>query len=237
MKGTISWRAAAALLAGALAVPCTAHAQPDSWAGPYLGVTGVYAFTNGAIDNDYDQDGLLVYSSQRQFEKIFGGVRAGYNFAITGNLLLGVESDLTFSDGSNSAAPALENRLPSATADRYGLSSLWGARVRLGVPAGAFLPYVSAGIVAGRFSTGWDSVPADEFLGRGSGTAVGYSLGAGVEYAVSPQWRVHAGYRFADFGTSHIPVREEDGFTTVFDAELQTHAIVFGVTYAFGPRN
>ena len=99
------------------------------------------------------------------------------------------------------------------------------------------MPYLSAGIAAGHFSTGWDSVPADTFLGRGSGTAIGYSLGAGVEYAVAPNWRVHAGYRFADFGKSRIMVREADGFTTVFDAELQTHAIVFGVTYTFGPRN
>ena len=237
MKSAISCSAAAALLAGALAAPCIAHAQTDDWTGPYLGVTGVYAFTNGAIINDYDQDGLLIYSSQRHFEQAFGGVRAGYNFALTGNLVLGVESDLLFSDGKNAPAAALENRLPSATADRYALTSLWGARMRLGVPAGAFLPYLSAGIAAGHFSTGWDSVPADAFLGRGSGTAIGYSLGAGVEYAVAPNWRVHAGYRFADFGTSRIMVREADGFTTVFDAELQTHVIVFGVTYAFGPRN
>ena len=82
MKSAISCSAAAALLAGALAAPCIAHAQTDDWTGPYLGVTGVYAFTNGAIINDYDQDGLLIYSSQRHFEQAFGGVRAGYNLRL-----------------------------------------------------------------------------------------------------------------------------------------------------------
>jgi opacity protein-like surface antigen len=105
------------------------------------------------------------------------------------------------------------------------------------VPTAGAQADLAGGITAARLRTGWDSTPADDIYGRGSRTAIGYTLGTGLEYAATPNLRLHAEYRFSDFGTTRVTVREYDGFTSDFDIDLHTHMIVFGASYAFGPRN
>lgn len=224
-------------LTAAAAMSAPAHAAPSHWSGFYAGVTGVYAFTDGAMTNDYYGDASFIYSSARQFSEGMYGVRAGRNVAISDSLILGVEADVALSTRSYATSPSLENGLSTITEDLYDLTHVSTARLRLGLPQGAFMPFVTAGVAAGRFRTGWDSVPRDSFFGRGSKTAIGFTAGAGLDYAAMPNVRLHVEYRYTDFGTTHVTVVENDGFATTFNADLHTHAIVFGASYAFGPRN
>jgi outer membrane immunogenic protein len=230
---------AAAAAMTALAMVPTAGAQADTadWTGGYIGVTGVYAFTSANAYNDYLANGNLIYTSEIDFDDIAGGARLGHNFSLGDGLIFGVETDIAVAGKDYARAPTLELGIPYPTEDLYNISNSWSARVRLGKPVGVLLPYLTGGITAARLRTGWDSTPADDIYGRGSRTAIGYTLGTGLEYAATPNLRFHAEYRFSDFGTTRVTVREYDGFTSDFDIDLHTHMIVFGASYAFGPRN
>ena len=66
---------------------------------------------------------------------------------------------------------------------------------------------------------------------------VGWTVGVGLEYALTPNWSVKGEYNYMDFGT------ERNRFTTVVfpvnsyhDTDIRQHVSVvkFGVNYRFG---
>ncbi len=225
-------------VASLLAVAATpASAQQDHWTGFYAGVSGAYSFADGAIYNDYFADGSLIYASQLDFGQALAGVRAGHNFDLPQGFLFGIETDLMFAGNGFAQTETTADGVLAGTDDLYSISHVWTARLRLGKPVGDLMPFITGGIAAARIRTGWDSIPPNDLFGRGSGTAIGFTAGAGLEYAIRDRLRLHAEYRYTNFGATVVPVREQDGFTSDFEMTLDTHAIVFGATYAFGPRN
>ena len=80
-------------------------------------------------------------------------------------------------------------------------------RARAGYAFGRFLPYVTGGVAIGSFYTdaqvfGTDLDGVTNFAASGtkSATRVGWTFGAGVEYAVNNHWSLRAEYRYTDFG-------------------------------------
>lgn len=228
-------RLAVAVTMAAAAAP--AAAQEHDWTGFYAGISGAYSFADATIYNDYFADGSLIYASQLEFTQGFGGTRAGYNFDLPQGVLFGIETDLMFAGKGFARVETTANGVLAGTDDLYNISHIWTARLRLGKPIGDMLPFITGGIAAARISTGWDSIPPDTLFGRGSGAATGLTAGAGLEYAILERLRLHAEYRYTNLGTTAVAVREQDGFTSNFDKTLDTHAILFGATYSFGPRN
>lgn len=228
-------RLAVAVTMAAAAAPATA--QQHDWSGFYAGVSGAYSFADAAIYNDYFADGSLIYASQLEFGQAFAGVRAGRNFDLPQGFVFGIETDLMFAGKGFARLETAANGVLAGTDDLYNISHVWTARLRLGMPRGDLLPFITGGIAAAHVRTGWDSIPPNDLFGRGSATAIGFTAGAGLEYAVHNHVRLNAEYRYTNLGTTALPVHEQDGFTSDFEKTLDTHAILFGATYAFGPRN
>jgi outer membrane immunogenic protein len=129
------------------------------------------------------------------------GVNLGANFTVADGIVLGVVGDIAWSnaDEQDGAPFAID----------------WNAslRGRLGFDGGAFLPYLTAGLaVAG---TEIDTV---------SETHVGWTVGAGVEFAVAENISVDLLYRYSDYGTVDYGF-EEFGLTS--------HAVTVGLNFKF----
>jgi outer membrane immunogenic protein len=70
---------------------------------------------------------------------------------------------------------------------------------------------------------------------NGNTMRVGYAVGAGVEYAFTPNWSVKVEYLFADLGRNNRTYLAPGGLAGfTFNNREQDHIIRAGVNYRFG---
>ena len=150
---------------------------PYSWTGFYIGAHAGYGFGNvdpklaGAPLDSFDINGFV------------GGVHAGYNYQMN-QFVLGVEADadLTSIHGST-FDPVL------GATDKLSVPWQGSVRGRLGYAWDRFLLYGTGGVAF-----------ADAKLAGGNSKGlVGWTLGAGVEYAFTDSLSGRVEYRYSDF--------------------------------------
>jgi outer membrane immunogenic protein len=165
-------------------VPARAYTKASAidpaynWTGFYAGVHAGYGLggTEWQILN-IRTDGAL------------GGIQAGYNQQI-GNLLLGIEADISFSGiKGNRTVSILNQATLSQTSQINWLSTVTG---RVGFANGRWLTYAKGGFAWANEDHGYDvqvSVPGpDRLTLSGSETRRGWIVGAGMEYALANNW-------------------------------------------------
>jgi outer membrane immunogenic protein len=182
---------------------------------------------------------------------ISGGAHAGYNWQF-GSMVTGLEGDfegtslrkssncLTADAGVGNASPGA--CFPSALAYSYRTALPWqsSARARLGYAFDRFLVYGTGGVAIADISTRYtQSVPGFGGLEMGAQsfdrTAVGFTVGGGVEYAINANWSARAEYRFSDFGKVSNPVTSAGLFWNGYANRhsVEDNAVLFGVSYKF----
>jgi outer membrane immunogenic protein len=191
---------AADLIIEAPAAPAAELSSGTDWTGFYVGANigygaGTIEVTNLPIDEE-DVGGYFI------------GAQAGYNFQ-AGNLVFGIQSDLTVAGVENDEDPA-------DTVDWFGSTT-----GRVGLALDSMLPYVKAG-VAYAGGTGNNDGFED------SASSVGWTAGLGVEVTVADNISVFAEYDYYDFGTAEFSF---DG--TDVDAETTLHTIKTGLNFKF----
>jgi len=148
-----------------------------NWTGFYLGVNGGGGFGRSSWDSTggFDLTGALA------------GGTIGYNYQY-GRAVIGAEGDIDWSGmkGSTTAGCAAGCQ----TSDSW-LSTVRG---RLGYAADRFLPYVTGGAAFGNIQA---STPG--FAGS-STTNLGWTVGAGIEFALAGNWTAKAEYLYVDLG-------------------------------------
>ncbi len=188
------------------------------WQGFYAGghLGGAWSTVNPA-------ENILLLDSGGSFpvstfsnSGIFGGVQLGYNVQV-GNLLYGIEGD--FGGMDNSAN--VQYTEPNNTARVLSVKSTGGfygdVTGRGGILIGNALIYAKGGFA---FFSGDVRVsdPTDG-LYQNSGTFTGWTLGGGIEYALSPNWTMKAEYLYFDFDNGNFSCctgvsRIENSFAT-----------------------
>ncbi|MCC7347445.1 MAG: porin family protein [Variibacter sp.] len=156
---------------------------------------------------------------------VVGGLHVGYNYQM-GSMVLGVEGD--FEGSGVSGTRTLAAPFTSTTFDSRWQSSLRG---RVGVAWGQALLYATGGAAFGelryRYQVG--AGPSETF----SDTRVGYTVGAGIEYALSPNWSTRLEYRYTDYGSlTNASLVAAPGFSYTNRADF--HTLRAGVTWRFG---
>lgn len=201
-----------------VAAPFTAMAY--DWNGAYVGATAGYVFDYGTKATAYDAFGDSF--SERYLtgsEGFVGGFFAGYNHTID-SVLLGVEADIEYADTSSTRSTF--RGFAETGVDSGFQGSL---RARLGYTIDRTLVFATAGVsVADKEYTVVD--PTGAF--SNDSTRVGYTLGAGLEHAVTDQILIRGEYRYADYGDEDI----NTGAAT-YNFDSQTHALKAGVAYKF----
>lgn len=174
-------------------------APVGKWDGPFVGVFG--GFTRGTVSQpiNFDFTGMLL------------GVNAGANFSLENGIVLGVVGDVAW---SNATDPEL--LLPPGAFDMNWFGSVRG---RVGYDAGAFLPYLTAGLAAanGKLTASTGSVVA-------SNVHLGWTVGAGVEVQATENLSIDLAYRYSDYGARSYGV---------LDWEFVNHQVTAGLNWRF----
>jgi outer membrane immunogenic protein len=174
-----------------------------NWTGPYVGINAGGGWTRSSFGAPFAGDirttGGLV------------GATLGYNWQ-AGTLVYGLEGDIDWTNLRGSTACG-------ATSCDVRNSWLATVRGRLGLAMDRFMPYVTGGAAFGDIRTSVAGV------GTGSTTKAGWTLGAGVEFAVAQPWTVKLEYLYADLGRG--------GGVGGSDASFRANILRAGLNYRF----
>ena len=209
-----------------------------TWTGFYIG-----AFGGGVVAGDFRGTALAPLpplSASATAGGFTAGGTVGYNYQFSpGNgFVVGVEGDIGYSDISNrlnASFPGLGSATVRASTDDYFAT----IRGRLGYAFGPALFYVTGGgaFTTVRFSAGVNAPGL--FVGsvNTSRGASGYTVGGGVEYAITPSISAKVEYLYTEFdrNTYSLPgVAGLAGFTPQIRAGLDdVHQLKVGVNYKF----
>jgi outer membrane immunogenic protein len=212
---------AAAMATGALAADLPRKAAPYysapgfSWTGFYLGVNGGYAWgdtswSSTGVDTNYKVKGGL-----------FGGT-VGYNLQ-TGLWVWGAEGDFDFAQMTGSSNTGLG--VCSGTGCETRINWLATGRGRIGYANwDRWLPYITGGAAMGAIKM-TPNTGLNETKSR-----LGWTVGAGVEYAMLSNWSLKAEYLYVDLGKASCSVATCGVDTTV---KYNTSIVRAGVNYRF----
>jgi outer membrane immunogenic protein len=165
-----------------------------TWTGFYIGINGGYGF--GSADA-----GVGGSVDPRGF--VAGGT-LGYNLQ-TGVWVWGIEGDFNFS-GMKDDVAGIETKIPyfATLRGRIGYAG-WGN----------LMPYITGGATYAKL---------DVSGGGGSDSRLGWTIGAGLEYALFSNWSVKLEYLYADLGSFGI---------TGGDVDVKANIVRAGLNYRF----
>jgi outer membrane immunogenic protein len=190
------------------APPVAYVAPPFSWTGFYLGINGGGGWGSSHSD-------LAGHTSTSG--GIAGGT-VGYNLQM-GSWVFGLEGDIDWSDIGGSTT----NNCPSGCT----VTNKWlnTDRGRIGYALGSFLPYITGGLAVGDIRA---TVPG--FSGLTS-TQVGWTAGAGAEYAISGPWSAKVEYLHVDLGRFNCGL--SCGVTPTDNVSFHEDVVRGGINYRF----
>jgi outer membrane immunogenic protein len=228
LLGTVSLLAVTALAAGSAEaqMPNLFSGPAVNWTGPYAGIEGGYGWgSNRQTDPTGFNSGH--YSSSGG---IVGGT-LGYNWEMPNHLVLGAETDLSWAN----IAGQTSNAVCGGGAANYCESSLEGPfgtlRGRVGYSFGRIMPFVDGGLAYGKIHGGELGTTAN---GSGSSMRAGWTVGGGVEAALTPKWSAKLEYLRVDLGSGHT---FDDSFTGGGGAPENVHfdanVVRAGLNYRF----
>jgi outer membrane immunogenic protein len=245
-----------ALLLAALAIPASAAAASAQafgaydWTGPYVGVNAGYA------DGDFDLDALLQvpadsdffpedvaggdFPTMRSFEAdgYVAGIYGGWNVQM-GNIVLGLEGDIQYSDFSNSTdiagAPGGADINPNGVTElEFDVGYYGTVRGRVGWAWERLMVYATAGGALGSVNFDRDYRVGNNLLqADASNTRYGWAAGAGVEFALDEFWTVRGEYMRVDLGSDTFNTSYSDGTIglATIDTKFDTFRVGVGLRF------
>jgi outer membrane immunogenic protein len=179
-----------------------------SWTGFYLGINGGGGWGNSAWDRTggFDVSGGLI------------GGTIGYNWQ-AGQIVYGLEGD---ADWSGIKGTSTNGCAAGCTTNNDWIGT---ARGRLGYAFDRFLPYVTGGLAVGDIRA---STPG--FAGA-TQTNAGWTIGAGLEFAIACNWTAKAEYLHVDLGNFNCGL--SCGVTASDNVSYRAEIFRGGINYRF----
>jgi outer membrane immunogenic protein len=259
-KLTLAAAATAALSTGAMAadIPVDVPAAVPvayatyNWTGFYIGAnlgytwlqgdaayTGTPGFLAGVVGTGFAPGGFGLDANG-----VIGGAQLGYNIQFN-QFVVGVEADFMFADAQDSLtviSSAGATSLTTSASTR--LNWLGTVRGRVGVAFDRFLVYGTGGFAYGDVDvsgtiSGTGLFAGTLWSGSTSSTRTGWTLGAGVEWAFSPNITARLEYLYYDLGDVNVSVAPQTAAaaaTGVFATqrhEIDGHLVRAGVNFRF----
>lgn len=214
-------------------VPVAAQTVYD-WSGFYGGVFAGYGWgESNFVDNDFYNLAGEEFSLDPKGG--LAGITVGYNVQ-RGSIVFGLEGEVGYLglDGSVAQPSSPEDSFASINGGIY--ASLAG---RLGVALDRALIYAKGGVAVtganGKFDDNCDVGACGGGLlnASSSGAMVGYTIGGGIEYALSEQWTAKLEYAYLNFGDATASGVAAGGGTFTYGYDLSAHTVKLGLNYKF----
>lgn len=200
------------------------------WSGGYVGINAGYGWGSAdAVDlggNFFQEDAGQTLDVNT--DGFLGGVQAGYNWQ-SGAFVYGVEADLGYLGvrGDNFVVEDPDN-FGSTKLGVYG-----DLTARLGYAADTLLIYAKGGAAATHYKVSYGDLDGGDIdpdnSASKSGGRFGYTVGGGVEWAISEKWTTKLEYQYFDFGKVGLADIDGDDAKVKIDA----HTIKIGLNYRF----
>lgn len=225
-----------------------------SWSGFYVGAN----LGGGSLNSDFESGFGVVDSSSLNADLESLGFHAGYGETF-GSAYVGIEANISFFDHSRIRDAGLRGSGASVCSPFGGCMTITNARLeafdsnldlsgslkaRLAYPAGRFLPFLTAGIAVGDIETRY--IWLEETVRRGGGEPaarsvegeivtvtgldVGYVVGGGAQFALTPRFSVRAEYSFTDLGERSFALAGNRGEASF---EMELHELKLGASFHF----
>ncbi len=192
-----------------------------SWTGWYAG--GHFGYGGGSFGpgtNPAPLSGDFIQSSVTGF---IGGYQAGYNFQTANNAVIGFETDVTFGS-PRKFTPTPESNFETT------FNFLGTTRARLGLAVGTWLPYITGGLAYGKTRINeYDSF--GDFMFAKAANQWGWTIGAGLEFALTGNWTAKVEYNYLDLGTTTYDVSVPTPSQVTVDPKISL--VKLGLNYRF----
>lgn len=231
---------ASTFVTGAMAADAVVYEEPApvavtffSWTGGYVGLHAGYAWGR---ENDNLSDFILeetplpqavddepLTADEFDVDGFIGGAHAGYNWQ-SGNYVFGVEGDIDYADITGGS----DFDYVGDGDGRLGFKSDWqgSLRARLGYAMDTWLLYATGGIAFGHAEL---DASAEGVSATDDNTHIGWTVGAGVEKAFTPNWIGRLEVRYTDFGSEGYDLGD---FGEV-ESDWNQTAVTAGISYKF----
>ncbi|EJF91689.1 outer membrane protein [Bartonella tamiae] len=230
-----------------------------SWAGFYIGgqagwMQNDVKYSQNApfalnILNDYTGERYAEYTplpmNNEKKNSFSGGVYAGYNFMLSKHFLLGAEADIALYNYKNNDNLYIDNIYPYNYSlkkfylyeEKVKLSRSVSLRARIGYASSRFLTFATAGISSGTadYNIHIDGAQTSkEVYASNRKSMTGYTVGGGVEYALTDHILLRSEYRYTDYGRKGIKI-DGDQFITPAEFKIahKAHDVRLGIAYKF----
>ncbi|CAI2931871.1 outer membrane protein [Aminobacter niigataensis] len=194
------------------------------WSGAYAGLQAGYGSGSSTYIVDIFPNLFIPYDPKG----FFGGAYAGYNVEVKPGWIAGVEADLS-AGGLESGRTTVLNPRPTHEFGHADIVWQGALRARLGYDAGRVLPFATAGLALATYQ---HSVENEYIYDGFNRTTLGWTIGAGFDYALTNRLIARAEYRFSDYGTDHYD-RKFVGGALSHEVDLATQDVRIGLAYKF----
>lgn len=248
MFKTLLMSGAAIVLTGAVAraadiiEPPTVH----DWSGPYVGIQGGYGWGENDVEGkgegelplepvllSLDSDPIVEPSTDGSIglEGFLGGLHLGHNWQ-SDSFVFGVTGDLEYSgmDGDTDVFIEDDGELEKVGRISQDIDWLHSLRLRAGLAMDRTLVYVTGGLAVGHVEM--ESSDIDFGNEKESDTAWGWTLGGGLEYALSEELSGYVEYRYTDLEDTEVDLATPEIGEKV-EFENNFHAVRVGLSWHF----
>ncbi|MCX5576841.1 outer membrane protein [Kaistia terrae] len=205
-----------------------------NWTGFYAGVHAGY----GKATLDSEMTDTYGEGNGNKPDGFFGGGQLGYNYQFSNNIVLGIEADAAFADLKDNGALRIGDRDQYfEVGTRSKITALGTVRARAGYAVDRFLPYVTGGFA-------WANAESEVYIASNIPNAsnvsssdsqvfTGWTIGAGLEYAVTNNITAKVEYLYADLGSNDFTANVLGG-SGQYNADLSSlQTVKFGLNYKF----
>lgn len=194
--------------------PAPVVADTFSWTGGYIGLNAGYAGGQNKL-NVYE--GLSAKDNSNGF---LGGIQAGYNWQFD-QTIVGIETDFQGAGLKSKAELSFNNQSEAAEAK---INWFGTTRVRLGyTPVDRFMVYATGGVAYGKIKASYADFSQSD-------TKVGYTVGAGAEYALTNNVTLKTEYLYTDLGKLKL---DDINGERLGEVKAPFHTVRVGVNYKF----
>ncbi|WJW80360.1 porin [Bartonella sp. TP] len=207
-----------------------------SWAGLYLGAQGSFQWAKHDIRTGAANLPMLAIKK----DGAGAGLMAGFNSNLKNGAVLGIETDILWNKIHNHfviLTGATGTTALKTIAGAFDEKWSGATRIRLGFAQGKLLPFLAGGIAYAKILTSGVAASAGEnaslAITHRAENLVGWTAGAGIDYAVADNLLLRLEYRYNDFGKKNLPVTVSGTPVLFYNIEHRSHDARLAVAYKF----